>query len=184
MEKQPIYTIGHGNRTKDQFLNLLVSFGISYVVDVRSIPYSKINPAFNRSDVEGLLKSKEIKYVFLGGNLGGRPSDITCYDESGRVDYLVVQEKEFFQEGIQRLKIAYEKNLKVALMCSEMRPSDCHRSKLIGRYLSAHGVDIVHIDERGRLKSQITVINELNKGLSDNDLFDGSQTTMSRKPYL
>jgi hypothetical protein len=69
-------------------------------------------------------------------------------------------------------------------MCSESKPCECHRSKLIGKVLITDNIVLKHIDEKGKLKDQSTVINELNKGLSQYDLFGNPINTTSRKAYL
>lgn len=120
----------------------------------------------------------------MGDVLGGRPQDPTCYDDEGRVDYNKVKTKDFFCQGINRLKIAYQKKLVIAIMCSESKPGECHRTKLIGQELSKEKIALEHIDENGRLKNQATIMNELNKGLSDLDLFGNPINSKSRKAYL
>ena len=120
----------------------------------------------------------------MGDSIGGRPTDPTCYDTEGKVDYELVKEKDFFIQGIQRLITAYEKKINVVLLCSESKPIECHRSKLIGRVLAKKNIILQHIDEKGTLKDQITIINELNKGLSEIDLFGNHINTTSRKSYL
>lgn len=184
MAKQPLYTIGHGNRQPEDFLLLLKSFGIKYLIDVRSQPYSKFNPSFNTKDLKHFLEQNGIRYVFMGDSIGGRPADRSCYDKEGKVNYEEVKTKAFFLEGIERLKAAYQKELNLAIMCSESKPGECHRTKLIGRVLNSENIMLQHIDEHGKLKDQATVINELNKGLSDIDLFGNSINVTSRKPYL
>jgi uncharacterized protein (DUF488 family) len=184
MEKQPLYTIGHGNRKPEDFLSLLKSFGIEYLIDVRSQPYSKFNPKYNQNDLKYFLEQNGIKYVFMGDSIGGRPKDISCYDNEGKVNYEAVKTKEFFLEGIDRLKTAYNKDINVVIMCSESKPCECHRSKLIGRVLNNESIVLKHIDENGKLKDQATVINELNKGLSEIDLFGNLINVTSRKAYL
>jgi uncharacterized protein (DUF488 family) len=184
MKKQPIYTIGHGNRKPEDFLQLLNKFGIQYLIDVRSLPYSKFNPQYNQTEMRFFLERHGIKYVFMGDNIGGRPKDQSCYDFEGKVDYDILQRKEFFIEGIARLKTAFLKGLNVCLMCSESDPCECHRSKLIGRVLLNDKVILEHIDEFGKLKDQVTVINILNKGLSDVDLFGNRINSTSRKSYI
>ena len=181
--KIALYSIGHGNRKPEDFLNLLKNFSIEYLIDVRSQPHSKFNPQFNRNVIKFFLEENHIKYVFMGDELGGRPKDNSCYDNDGKVDYEKVKSKAFFQNGIKRLKTAYNKSINVVIMCSESKPVECHRSKLIGRALDADNIVIKHIDENGKLKDQTTVINELNKGLSDIDLFGESQNITSRKSY-
>lgn len=183
MEKKPLYTVGHGNRKINDFLKLLKEFKIEYLVDVRSLPYSKFNPQFNQNDLKFFLEENGIRYVFMGDSIGGRPEDKSCYDKEGKVDYEAVKAKDFFLKGIERLKTAYEKGINVVIMCSESKPIECHRSKLIGRVLIADNIILKHIDEKGKVKDQATVINELNKGLSDTDLFGESLNATSRKSY-
>ncbi|MDX2190433.1 MAG: DUF488 domain-containing protein [Bacteroidota bacterium] len=184
MEKRPLFTVGHGNRKPEEFLNILKSFDIKYLIDVRSQPYSKFNPHFNQTELKFFLERNEITYVFMGDNIGGRPKDSSCYDYEGKVDYEAVKTKDFFKQGIDRLKTAYNKDINLVLMCSESNPCECHRSKLIGRVLAAENIKCEHIDENGKLKDQVSVINELNKGLSEFDLFGNPLNTTSRKSYM
>ncbi len=181
MIKKPLYTIGHGNRKSEDFLALLKEFGIEYLIDVRSQPYSKFNPQYNQNELKFFLERNGIKYVFMGDNIGGRPKDTSCYDSEGKVDYEAVKTKEFFINGIDRLKTAYNKDINVVIMCSESKPCECHRSKLIGRVLNTDNIILKHIDENGKVKDQATVINELNKGLSAIDLFGNPINVTSRK---
>lgn len=184
MEKTPLFTIGHGNRKLNDFLALLKDYSIEYLIDVRSMPYSKFNPQYNQNELKHFLESNGITYVFMGDTIGGRPKDTSCYDDEGKVDYEAVKTKEFFLQGMERLKIAYEKDINVVLMCSESKPCECHRSKLIGKVLDLKSITLKHIDENGRLKDQKNVIAELNKGLSEFDLFGQPINSTSRKTYL
>jgi uncharacterized protein (DUF488 family) len=165
MEERKLYSIGHGTRSAKDFMALLKEFGIEYLIDVRSQPYSKYNPQYNQNELKNLLEGNGIRYVFMGDSIGGRPKDVTCYDIEGNVDYKILNTKEFFKEGIQRLKTAYNKNIPAAIMCSESKPENCHRSKLIGKELNNDNIVLMHIDENGKIKDQTTVINEVNKGL-------------------
>jgi uncharacterized protein (DUF488 family) len=158
MEKMPIYTIGHGARKSEDFLKVLTAFGVKYLIDVRSQPYSKFHPQFRQDELRLFLEQNDIKYVWMGDTLGGRPTDKTCYDSDGKIDYEKVKTRDFFKAGIGRLKVAYNKNLPIALMCSEGKPSECHRTKLIGRVLSAENILLMHIDEKGKLRTQAEVI--------------------------
>jgi len=184
MEKKPIYTIGHGTRKSEDFLALLKEFDIEYLIDVRSQPYSKFNPHFNQNELKLFLEKNAVRYVFMGDSIGGRPKDASCYDSEGKVSYDLLKTKHFFKQGIERLKTAYNKNIKVVIMCSESKPCECHRSKLIGNVLYNDNIALCHIDENGKVKDQTTVINELNKGLSGTDLFGNSVNATSRKSYL
>lgn len=171
MNHIPIYTIGHGTRKAEDFLLLLKTYGILYLADVRSRPYSRFNPQYNREQLDGFLSLHDIKYVFMGDELGGRPGDPDCYDENGKINYDILAVKSFFESGIERLKTAYAKRIPLAIMCSEGRPAACHRSKLIGKTLLRHQVPVMHINEKGMLQSQEEIMYELNKGFSGNPLF-------------
>lgn len=179
--KFPIYTIGHGNRTINDFFNLLKKYEIDFLVDVRSNPFSKFNIGFNRSNLEHVCKEYSIVYVFMGDGLGGRPLNRSCYDSDGHVLYEKVMKTDNFIFSIGRLITAYKKNLKLACMCSELKPCDCHRSELIGRYLvNTQKIDVQHIDEEGKLISNKQAIDERN-GFMD-DLF-GNKPLASRGKY-
>lgn len=158
MEWRPLYTIGHSSRKAEDFLALLQKYDIRYLVDVRSRPYSRFHPQFNREILQAFLAENGITYVFMGDLLGGRPQEPSCYDENGRLDYALVQQQDFFIRGIERLKTAYEKNTSLAIMCSERKPQDCHRSRLIGNALCAEQVALCHIDENGRIKDHTMIL--------------------------
>lgn len=152
----PIYTIGHGTRSLPVFLDLLEKCPVDFLIDVRSVPFSAYNPQYNRSTLSEALKTRNIQYLYMGNSLGGRPSDPTCYRD-GRIDYDLVQEKDFFIAGLQRLITAHEKQVRLALMCSESQPQHCHRSRLIGRALAQRNIPVRHIDEKGQLRDQAIV---------------------------
>jgi uncharacterized protein (DUF488 family) len=156
MERVLIYTIGYGNRSVDEFIALLLRYHIEYIIDVRSQPYSRYSPDFAKKTLEARLQQQNIGYVFMGNLLGGRPEDKTCYVD-GRVDYAIVGTKAFYLQGIQRLRTAWEKQLRVALLCAEAKPQECHRSKLIGNTLFEQGIAVAHIDEGGECKTQQAV---------------------------
>ncbi|MBA3680141.1 MAG: DUF488 domain-containing protein [Bacteroidetes bacterium] len=157
MEKAPLYSIGHGTRKTEELIALLQKYGINYLIDVRSRPYSKYNPQFNQNELNLSLAKNDIKYVFMGDDLGGRPGDALCYTLDGKIDYNIVKTRNFFKRGIERLKTAYAKNIALAIMCSETKPENCHRSKLIGAALLNESILLQHIDELGELKDQVAV---------------------------
>lgn len=159
----PVYTIGYGQRTLEEVIALLRRYGVATLVDVRSAPYSRHKPEFNKDALAAALEREGIRYVYLGDALGGRPSDPDCY-VAGRVDYERVKEKEFYRAGIRRVQAARGRGLRFALMCSEARPEECHRSKLIGQTLTELGVPVAHIDEEGALRGQAEMIERLTGG--------------------
>ena len=164
MSQTPIYTIGYGARDIEAFINALKLYQIDYVIDVRSKPYSRYKPELSKQLLEEKLIAAEARYVFMGDSLGGRPDDPSCYDESGKVDYDKCRKRPQFLNGIGRLRKAHDQCLRVVLMCSEGKPEMCHRSTLIGKVLSADGVDVQHIDENDNLLSHRQVMLRVQKG--------------------
>lgn len=162
MEKNPLYTIGHGTRTAEDFLLLLKKYTIDYLIDVRSKPYSGYNPQYNKETLQHYLEQNGITYVFMGDTLGGKPKDPLCYDNDNRVDYNKVKTRDFFKTGIERLKTAYNKDLKIAIMCSETKPLDCHRTHLISKVLDGDGLLIAHINEKGSLTDHKDLMKKMN----------------------
>jgi uncharacterized protein (DUF488 family) len=177
-----IYSIGHGNKNFEDFLHELSSFNVKYLIDVRTSPYSKYNPQYNRELLKNNLEAVNITYVYMGDNLGGLPTDRSCYVE-GKVSYDLIKDKEFFKEGLARLIKAYEKGINVVVMCSETKPEECHRSKLIGQELLKKNITIKHITEPDQTKDQLTLMNELTKGKGIVDLFGNEVSFTSRKKY-
>jgi uncharacterized protein (DUF488 family) len=177
-----IFTIGYGQRQIDDLIALLRQYGIVYLLDVRSKPYSKFNPDFSKAALEGHLTQAGIKYLYMGDTLGGQPDVASCYTSNGRVDYEKVKEKEFYRRGIDRLRTAWEQGLRVALMCSEAKPELCHRTKLIGVTLDEEGIPVAHIDENGKLLTQQEALLRLTGGqLGFPGFLDPGYT--SRKTY-
>lgn len=172
-----LYSIGYGNRSWQSFLNLLKVKKCEFLIDVRSSPYSKFNQSFSRESLLTLCKEAGIRYVFMGDTLGGKPSSDEYFDSSGKIDYIKLSETREFQFGISRLITANNKKLVSFIVCSELRPQDCHRAKLIGATLKEHGVEIIHIDESGKDISQEEVIARLTGG--QDDIF-GSTPIISR----
>ncbi len=163
MNKVALYTIGYGAREIEDLISTLKSFEIAFLIDIRSKPYSRYKPDFSKQTLAAHLKKNGIRYLFMGDSLGGLPSDLDCYT-NGKVDYEKVCKKPFYLEGIGRLREAYKKNLRVALMCSEGKPEMCHRSKLIGKSLTEENINIIHIDEKDRPITQKDVMLRLTKG--------------------
>ena len=171
MDSNLIFTIGYGNRSIAAFAKILQSFDIQYLIDVRSKPYSKFNVNFNPEKLRFLLAEKGIIYAFLGDLLGGRPAAIACYDAVGNLDVEEVKKQPFFQQGLRRLKTAYDKKLKVVLMCCEADPSVCHRTKLVAESLENQGIKVAHIDQKGRLKSHQQIMSRVENTENRFDLF-------------
>lgn len=183
MSNSTIYSIGHGSKPIDVFINELKSFNIQYLLDIRSKPYSKWNPQYNQQELKTELEKYNIIYVYVGDTLGGLPSDTSCYDYDGKVIYDVIKEKDFFKNGLNRLITANSKQINLAIMCSESKPEECHRSKLIGQELLKEKISIKHIISTDKIKLQQTIMNELTKGKNLVDLFGNEVNFTSRKTY-
>ncbi|MCK9356293.1 MAG: restriction endonuclease subunit S [Dehalococcoidia bacterium] len=149
--ERSIFTIGHSNRPIDAFLNQLRRHNITMIADVRSIPFSRHFPHFNREALQASLATAGIKYVFLGDELGARPKDPACYNEDGSVDYQRLAARPQFRRGIVRV-LAAANTERVALMCSEREPLNCHRTLLIGRVIAQDNVAVQHILPDDRLE--------------------------------
>jgi uncharacterized protein (DUF488 family) len=147
-----VLTIGHSNHSLEEFVALLRGHGVTACADVRSAPYSRRLPQFNREALEEGLRERGIEYVFLGRELGGRPSDPACYEE-GRVRYQRVAATELFKAGLERV-LRGAKNYRLALVCAEREPLACHRTLLVSRALEGRGVAVAHIHADGRLETQ------------------------------
>jgi uncharacterized protein (DUF488 family) len=147
-----LLSVGHSNHPPDFFLHLLRQASVAAIVDVRSSPYSRRLPQYNRPQLEAMLNQAGIAYVFLGELLGGRPRDLEVYDSAGRVDYERVRATDSFREGLQELVKVAEEGVP-ALLCSEEDPLDCHRGLMIAPALAERGIEPFHLRKNGRLES-------------------------------
>ena len=145
MERSTIYSVGYGGRSVPDFITLLKRYSIAYLIDVRSKTYMSRNLFYSPKSFALKLKACGVVYANFGDTLGGVPMDRGCYNSSGRVDYSKVRESDFFKETINRLLVANEKSLKVALMCHEAKSELSHRFRLIGEELYAKGVLVNYI---------------------------------------
>lgn len=143
-----ILSIGHSTHPIDVFMGLLRQNRIEVVADVRSLPYSRFNPQYNRERLRRELLAAGIQYDFLGSELGGRPDGEEFYDSDGHVLYGRMAESGSFRAGLERLTQRAEFS-RVAMMCSEEDPADCHRYLLITGVLDLKGLRVGHIRCKG-----------------------------------
>lgn len=149
--KYTVYTLGHSRHELGVFCELLASCGIEVIADVRSKPYSRHVPRFNREPLRDFLRARGIGYIYLGDRMGGMPEDKDMYDEEGHALYSRIAETEGFKQGMREL-LSLAREERVAVMCSEEDPTACHRDLLIGRMLAKCGVEVIHIRGDGRLE--------------------------------
>ncbi|UNU22406.1 DUF488 domain-containing protein [Microcoleus vaginatus PCC 9802] len=171
MEARELFTIGHSNLSIEAFVLLLQQHGITAVADVRSHPFSRYLPHFNKSEIKASLSSVGIQYVFLGKELGARPEDLSCYDSSGKALYDRIAATPLFSAGIERL-LKGASNYKISLMCAEKDPLTCHRTILVCHKLKEFNFPINHILSDGNLEShqhlEERLLSKFNKGKKNN----------------
>lgn len=166
-----IYTIGHSNHPIEAFVALLRRHEISAIGDVRSHPYSRYVTQYSRDALKATLAGVGIGYVFLGKELGARSSNPDCY-EQGRVQYDRLAREPGFAAGIQRIVQGAER-YRIALMCAEKDPIECHRALLVARKLFEAGVPVAHILGDGNLEAHETLESRLlaARGMTEGDMF-------------
>jgi uncharacterized protein (DUF488 family) len=151
-----VWTVGHSNHEFDAFARLVTQERIEFLIDVRSFPYSRFAPHFNRDELQEGIGQLGIGYLFLGEELGGRPTSEDHYDEEGHALYGPMSREPAFRGAIERVVEGASAH-RLALVCSEGDPHDCHRRLLVGRVLAEHGVQLRHILPDGTVKSEDVV---------------------------
>ena len=169
--QRPVLTIGHSTHTFEEFLALLRQHDVTVVADVRSAPYSRFNPQFNRDVVASALDAEGIQYVYLGNELGGRSGGLECYKD-GRIRYERVRKTKSFRNGLVRVVDGAARH-RIALMCVEKEPLDCHRTLMVSLALEEKGVEVAHIHADGHLEPHDGAMDRLLKlpELSAEDFF-------------
>lgn len=179
MNARHIMTIGHSAHSSERLLELLAQHRVTAVADVRSSPYSRLNPQFNREALKSSLKVHGISYVFLGKELGARSEDPNCY-EAGKVQYGRLAQTPEFNQGVTRILKGLEKYT-IALLCAERDPLYCHRTILVSRVLERLGVKVDHIHADGRLESHDEAMKRLLRlvGLPEHDFFRSAEQLLN-----
>jgi uncharacterized protein (DUF488 family) len=149
-DRAVVHTVGHSNHPIERFTELLRGAGITAVADVRSIPQSRRWPQFGRARLERSLAEAGIAYVYLGAELGGRPADPALLVD-GKPDYTRMAATPAFRAGIDRV-VDGASRYRIALMCAEREPLECHRFLLVSPPLLERGVDVRHILADGTIE--------------------------------
>jgi uncharacterized protein (DUF488 family) len=177
-----LLTIGHSNIPAERFTAMLHGAGVQAVADVRSVPASRFCPWFSAQRLAPLLAGADVKYLFFGDELGGRPRDPSLYCD-GIADYEAMAQRPDFQAGLGRL-LAGARKQRLCLMCSEREPLDCHRCLLVARALAARGVTIGHILHNGTIESHAATERRLLELAGDHsDLFVTGQNERLAAAY-
>lgn len=159
-----LYTIGYATKSLNVFIEQLKHYKIDVVADVRSVPYSKVFHDYHREAIAQSLKQANIRYVYLGEELGPRSKNDDHYNECGQVQFDRLMTSELFKIGIERIELGLSKTYSIALMCAEKDPATCHRSLLIAYFLehrvmnkegsNRNNIEVLHIQHDGTIETQ------------------------------
>ena len=163
MKNQVVYTIGHSSHPIEYFVELLKTFSIDLVIDVRSVAASSYNPQYNKEPLQFQLEKNQISYLHCGAEFGARHTEPALLDKEGRVDFEMVRKTDFFKRGMLLLMDKVRQGISVALMCSEADPMECHRFSMISVAVEDAGFDVQHILKDMRTKSNTQLENQLLK---------------------
>jgi uncharacterized protein (DUF488 family) len=161
MPRAPIFTIGHSNRAWEELVDALERYQIGFVVDLRTKPYSSRNPHFNMEVLAQSLPRVEIKYLFLGKELGARRTEPHLLSDIGQVSYPQVRQTPEFKSAIARIEKGSDDGYRLGLLCSEGEPLYCHRFPMIAYQLVNDGFEVQHILRDGSLKTHAEIEAEL-----------------------
>jgi uncharacterized protein (DUF488 family) len=153
MPTRPILTIGHSRHSWERFAALLGGAVIETLADIRSAPRSRFSPHFNKDALAAALAARDVAYIFLGKELGGRPQNPSLYTD-GVADCEKMAASSEFRLGLARLIEAAERHT-LAVMCSEADPLECHRCLLVARALAEEGADVGHILASGEVMTHV-----------------------------
>ena len=175
-----LFTIGHSTHSQERLLELLSQHSIEAVADVRSSPYSRFAPQFNREPLQQACEAAGIAYVYLGKELGARSSDPACFVD-GQVSFARLAQTDLFRHGLDRLHKGMEQ-YRLSLLCAEKDPLTCHRMILVCRQMRTQGAAIRHILDDGTLEDNAIAEQRLRRLLKvpENDLFLSERELIER----
>jgi uncharacterized protein (DUF488 family) len=179
-----LFTVGHSTHSSELFLDLLTMNSISAIADVRSRPYSRLNPQFNQERLKAQLRLAGIAYVPFGRELGARTDDQSCYT-NGKVQYDRLAQTPLFRAGLTLLREGIREQ-RVALLCAEKDPITCHRMVLVCHELRLEPLDIFHIRADGSLESNAEAERRMVEAVSlpEYDLFTSRDETIEQAYLL
>ena len=153
---QTVWTVGHSNHDVETFLALVRRHQVTHLMDVRSHPYSRYAPHFNRDELQASIEACGIRYAFLGSTLGGRPRRDDQLDADGHALYNRMAKEPSFSETIDEVLRGASEH-RIALLCSCGAPHECHRRLLVGKVLCDRGAELRHILPDGDVLSERAV---------------------------
>lgn len=155
MSKTKIFTLGHSTHDILYFVELLKTFSVNTLIDVRSVAASAYTPQYNKESLSAFLLRNKISYLHFADEFGARKTDASLLDKNGKVDFEKVRSSQAFKSGVKQLKKLASENKTMALMCSEANPFDCHRFSMVSVQLAKENFEVIHI-----LKDKSTITNK------------------------
>ncbi|PWM30902.1 MAG: hypothetical protein DBX58_07890 [Clostridiales bacterium] len=149
-----LFTIGHSQHCINYFIRLLNEHEVDYLLDVRSTPYSRYAEQYNRENIDKYLNSVDIKYFFMGKYFGARSQNMELYSEEGYLDFEKVRKTQNFNKGVENVVLGLKQGHRIALMCTEREPIDCHRAILVARAFEMRKIYAKHILPDGKILTQ------------------------------
>lgn len=181
-----IFTIGHSQHNVDYFIDMLKTYNINYLIDVRSMPFSQYASSYNKDILKTTLIPYNINYAFMGEYFGARPKNVNLYSEKGYLDFNKMKNSNTFLRGMENVLKGIEQGNRIAFMCTEKDPIECHRAILVANAFYERGIEVEHILANKTLQNH----NELNNRLLDIYFPDRNQISifdnenLSEKEYL
>lgn len=163
MDRPVIYTVGHSTHPIGVFLDLLKTYSVNCLIDVRSVAASSYNPQYNKEPLSNFLKANSITYLHFAEEFGARHTDPDLLDEEGKVNFELVRKSWNFKNGVEKIWEGIDNGLTIALMCSESEPFDCHRFSMVSIALEKDGFDVKHILKDKTIKTNAQLEKQLLK---------------------
>lgn len=159
-----LFTVGYENRSIIDFLDLLHDQGTQLLVDLRSSPRSPRDANYNQVGLQRALRMMSIGYQWQGALLGGRPERPDLYTPEGYADYAACRADSLVRGALRGLQDLDRQGMVLALMCSEAKPEQCHRSRMVAQGLVEMGSGVGHVDETGQMIQHQDVLDRLSGG--------------------
>ena len=170
MEKT-LFTIGYATKEISEFVHLLKKHGVTCLIDVRTSPFSKTFPSYDKNHLKDTLKKEGIIYAHFGNEFGARRSEDELYsltyslkgDRKEQVDFNKVYQHPNFQLGVQRVYKALDQGYRICFMCSEKHPIDCHRFWMVAYYFATldNPFEIINIISNDKEQTFNEVLSEV-----------------------
>ena len=165
-----LFTIGYAGKGINDFIACLKKHEINCVIDVRTSPFSKTFPAFDKPKLKEALKKENISYGHFGNEFGARRVENEAYEivhtlygeAKEQVSFRKVYELPEFRKGVERIINAARMNYNVCFLCSEKHPIDCHRFWMVAYYFATLTLsfEIVNIIDENNSQNYLDVIEE------------------------